>query len=685
LSMELIKSNSSAAAPANLALRGRREPKGLFGLLFFCIIMLVFSPLAPSFGQEAQKEDAPSDINLVLESGQTGAPSGNVLEQRISLDLRNIDILESLKFLAAKTGLNMIVTKGVTGRITLSVENAVTKDVFDIMLRSNGLAYAKQGDIYNVMTEAEYKNLYGKNFYDSRQVKVFRLKYAMPDQAFNLLDALKSEIGRVLVDQEAGNAMIMDTPEKISQMEKSLEEFEKQNKVEVFTLKYAKAKEVEDILKLQLDAKRAGYIKADERNNQVIVQTLPERMQEIERLISNLDKKTKEILIDTQIIKIRLSDQVDSGVQWEGLLDAGEKYGMSYLGSYPFSSVQSATATWRSRPQVLTDAGGVIGSFPFSGTTSSQSASMPMVAGEAMHLGVVDSKRDFDVLVKYLQTVGKTRILSNPKLVVVNNQEAKIHVGEKQAYVTTTTTSGQTTNTISEEVTFVDVGIQFAVTPTINDDGYITMKVKPEISSVTSTLVTPTNNRIPIIDTSVTETTVLIKDGTTLIIGGMRREEKVNTAEQFPFLGKLPLLGFLFRSATNKVDKTELLVMITPHIISGNELTTGSERGFGDKPGKDYRDYQGISGGAQAQKKQEDKPVAQSITQDVPGGVSHKSYRYLNLDSKKIEGKKENLEGQVKDMDYGINLPVQSNTDLNPVIKTNNAVPADVTIKGQKP
>jgi len=178
--------------------------------------------------------------------------------------------------------------------------------------------------------------------------------------------------------------------------------------------------------------------------------------------------------------------------------------------------------------------------------------------------------------------------------VVVNNQEAKIHVGEKQAYVTTTTTTGQTTSAIAEQVTFVDVGIQLSVTPTINEDGYITMKVKPEISSVVTTLITPTKNQIPIIDTSMTETTVLIKDGTTLIIGGLRKEEKTRTADQFPFLGKIPLLGFFFKTASSKNERTELLVMLTPHIISGESLTTGDEREFSHEPGKEYRDYQGI-------------------------------------------------------------------------------------------
>ena len=200
-------------------------------------------------------------------------------------------------------------------------------------------------------------------------------------------------------------------------------------------------------------------------------------------------------------------------------------------------------------------------------------------------------KEDFDALIKYLQTLGRTQILSNPKLAVINNQEARIHVGEKQAYVTTTTTTGQTTTTVSEEVTFVDVGIQLSVTPTINDDGYVTMKVKPEVSSVVSTLTTPSGNKIPIIDSSLAETTVMIKDGATIILGGLRKEEKISSSEQVPILGKIPLLGFFFRSSANKTERTELLVMLTPHIVSGDTLTTGDEREFGTKPGKEYKEY----------------------------------------------------------------------------------------------
>jgi type II secretory pathway component GspD/PulD (secretin) len=209
---------------------------------------------------------------------------------------------------------------------------------------------------------------------------------------------------------------------------------------------------------------------------------------------------------------------------------------------------------------------------------------------------VVNQKADLDFAVKYLNTLGNTQVLSSPKLAVINNQEARIHVGERQAYVTTTTTTGQTTNTVSEEVTFIDVGIQLAVTPTINDDGMITMKIKPEISSVVDHLITPSGNSIPIIDTSMAETTVMVKDGATIIIGGLRKDEKTSDYQQLPWLGKIPVLGFLFKTGNNQTIRTELLIMLTPRIIKGDVLTTGNEMDFEYKPARDYQKYKAFTG-----------------------------------------------------------------------------------------
>lgn len=524
------------------------------------------------------------------------------MQERISLDLRNILVEDVLKFLSDKTGMNIVSTKGVSGRVTLRVENVSVKDVFDIMLRSNGLAYSKEGEIYNVMTEDEFRALFGRRFADLREVKTFRLRYAIPEQAFSLMDALKSEIGRVLVEPDSGTALIMDTPQAIKKIEEALSALEKETHMQVFQLNYARARDIEEQLKVQLDAKGVGLVRADERTNQLIIQALPERMPGIENLVALLDKKTQGALIDTKIVKVKLSDELTTGIEWEGLFNAGQQAGMMYAGSYPYSVLQPGTEPWMSRKQFLdtqTDAtGGSVGAYPFSGSGSGSAEMGSKVApGERMHIGIIGKNRDFDVLIRYLQTLGKTQIISNPKLAVLNNQEAKIHVGERQAYVTTTTTTGQATTTVSEEVTFVDVGIQLSITATINEQGYITMRIRPEVSSVVGSLRTPSGNLIPIIDTSIAETTVMVKDGSTIIIGGLRKEEQLSSSDQVPILGKIPFLGFFFRSARSRSERTELLVIITPHIVSGDTLVTGDERYFAST-GKDYKEYLSFTEGA---------------------------------------------------------------------------------------
>jgi type II secretory pathway component GspD/PulD (secretin) len=552
--------------------------------LFFILLVLIACPI---FAQDMLNEP-------IILHGNAALASGDFLDKIISLDLRDIEVTEALKFLAVKAGLNIIPTKEVSGRITLIVDSVSLRDVFDIMLRSNSLAYVKQGGIYNVMTEKEYKALYGKNFSDMRQVKIFHLQYAIPDQVNNLLSSIKTDFGKIIIDSESGTILAMDTPEKIREIEETLSMMDQKSTIRIFNLKYARAKDVEEQLKSQLDTKKVGSIKSDERTNQVIIQTLPERMQDMASLIQGLDKKTKEILIDAKIIQVKLSDALSTGIQWEGLFNLAKKGGMTYLGSYPFSWTGAAsTDVWRSREQTLHNVG-YVGSYPFSGTTSSTSAGKKSIATQEMHLGQV-GKHDFDTIIKYLRTLGDTRILSNPKMAVVNNQEAKIHVGERQAYVTTTRTQGQGTTTVSESVTYIDVGTQLSVTPNINDDGYVTIKIKPEISSVVSYLETSEKNKIPIIETSTAETIVMVKDGTSILVGGLSREEKVTDSQETPFFGRIPLLGYAFKSKTDTTKRTEIMVLLTPHIISGDELTTGYDRDLGIRLDKEYKEYAGFT------------------------------------------------------------------------------------------
>jgi len=479
------------------------------------------------------------------------------LSDSISLDFRSIEVTDALKFLAMKSGMNIVISRLVSGRVSLLLTDVPIEDVFYIILRSNNLAFDRQGEIFNIMTEEEYQALYGKRFSDQREVKMLRLKYALPEQAFNLLDTIKSDIGRILVDQDSGTVMIMDTPKKIEEMTQALSMLEHGYTIRIFDLQYAKAKDVEEHLKSELDDKEVGTIRADERSNQVVVRTLANRMKDVERIIKALDQKTREVLIEARIVSVTLSDDFDVGINWSTFITGKDDF-----------------ADWQ---------------FDVTLPIDTSSGSPPATHFGRLQIGTTRMD-DFAITLQALETIGETKILANPRLSVISGQEARVHVGTREAYVTTTTTTGQTTTTTAESVTFIDVGIQMSVTPTINNDGFIEMKVKPEVSNVVKTLTTPSNNEIPIVDTSVAETTVVVKDGTTIIIGGLRKDEKKHENRQLPFLHRLPLIGPAFKQRNQDNERKELLVLITPHIVSGEVLMTGTD--YERIPLKEYHPYE---------------------------------------------------------------------------------------------
>ena len=512
------------------------------------------------------------------------------MNQRITLDLRNMDVNDALTYISLRSGANIVTSKTVTGRVTLQLKDVSIQDIFDITLLTNNLAYEKRGDIYYIMTALEYEARYGKSFGDIRKVKMYQLKYAIPEKAFDLLDTLKSKIGRILVDQESGTVLMVDTQEKIKEMEDALVILERKSEINVFDLQYANAIDVEEQLRGELDEKSVGSIWADERSNQVVIQAFPDRMNDIMQIIEALDKKTLEVLIDAKIIKVDFQDTLTTGIEWEGMFS--DLVGGGFLGSHPLEPLIRSNQTFIDSVHGENQ----FGERNFHIPTITDPAEIPSAGSkstymEQVYFGKTAKNASFEVLFKFLGTLGEAKLLSNPKLAVINNQEARIHVGRREAYITTTTTSGSTTTTTAEDVNFVDVGIQLSVTPTINEDGFVTMKIKPEVSGVVDVLITPSGNQIPIIDSTLAETTVMVEDNATIIIGGLRRNEETENSKRIPFLGDIPWIGNLFKSQTKQVERSELLVMITPHIVDGTMLTTG-EIDPGEEGAKEFKDYE---------------------------------------------------------------------------------------------
>jgi len=495
------------------------------------------------------------------------------LLRRVSLDLRDINIADAIRYLAEKADINVAVSKNVGGRVTLSFKNVTIRDALDIIILSNDLAAEKRGEIIYVLLAKNYETLHGTKWADPRQVRVFKLQYAKPTNVLTVLDTLKSTVGSIVVDNESGTVVIMDTPERITKMKDAISSMDKESLTQVFELKYAKAKEVEENLTSRLDAKGIGSIKADERSNQIVVTTLPSRMKEIENIIASLDKKTRQVFIEAKIIQITLSDQFQMGIEWERVLGAfkntyaGKQLAGRDAGQFRLVKKVPSTATLK-------------GNFAQALTSSA-----------TFSLGTLTAN-NFTALINVLETFGEVKVLSNPRIAAINNQEAKILVGVREAYTTSTISQTQPSTITSQQISFVDVGVSLIVTPTINKEGFITMSVKPEVSSVKKYIETSQKDLIPIIETATATTTVMVKDGTTILIGGLIKDIKQKTHSGVPIISRIPIVGLLFRSTYDTWEKTELVVLLTPHIITGEEALpelTGKEKE--SKPFKSFRKY----------------------------------------------------------------------------------------------
>jgi len=484
-----------------------------------------------------------SGATLIDEARAHKKPAG--LDKTIFLDLRDINVVDVLKFLALEGNLNIVTSKNVQGRSTLVLKNVTIRDALDIIVISNQLAYEIRNEIIYVMTEEEYRQVYGESYNNKRKILTRNLHYAKPSYVMTTLQSVQSSVGKVIIDEETGSVIMIDTPEKLKEMDKLIDDMEQKLETKVVRLQYADAKDVEVQMKSKLDAKSVGSIYGDSRSNQLVVTAYPGRLEEVLPLIKSLDVKQKGILLEVRILQVLVNPKYDYGIDWE-------------------------KAFWKNKHKSLQNLD-FRGAFPISSSVSTATN-----LGTVGKIGVGKiTQDDFEVAIKMLKQVDKTNVLANPRLMVMDRQEAKINIGDKIPYIQTTTTGTGNNVSISEEIKWVDVGLQLMVTPVINDDGFVTMKIRPEISARTGTLVSPNKNEIPIVNTTFVESNVIVKDGVTVILGGLRRHDLTEKRMGLPFLMDIPFLGEFFKSRSESIKITEIVILITPKLVSGGDVITG--------------------------------------------------------------------------------------------------------------
>ncbi|MCK4881562.1 MAG: type II secretion system protein GspD, partial [Candidatus Omnitrophica bacterium] len=445
------------------------------------------------------------------------------------LDLKAMDILDVLKLVSQKSGLNIVAGQDVRGKVTVFLKNVEVREVLRIIVAAYGWAYVEDGDIIRIMTDKEYETQYGYRFGRETETRIKQLAFARSADVLAVLNQMKSSSGKVITDENSGILILTDAPKVLDKMDKVIKRMDILIKTETFVLSYAKAANLSEKISEMLTPS-VGTVKTDERSNRLVVTDTSAKVDKIRSLIAAFDQKNREVLIEAKILQIVLSNEHKLGVDWEAVVS--DFHNLSLKSNFDILNE--------------TDKRG------------------------ALSIGTLDDDQ-YTAFIDALDTVGETEILSSPRIAVINNQEAKILVGSTEPYVTsTTTTPSAGPTTTAESVSFIEVGVKLYVTPTIHEDDFITMKIRPEVSSVTSNVTTSNNNTIPVVETSEAETIISVKDRVTVVIGGLIKEETVKSTKKVPFLGSIPILGVAFRNESDLVRKTEIVLFLTPRIISGD-------------------------------------------------------------------------------------------------------------------
>ncbi len=401
-----------------------------------------------------------------------------------------------------------------------------------------------------------------------QDVDIVRLKYASAAEIVRLISALTKDDGKtsmssllapkVVADDRTNSVVVSGDPkarQRVMQMIRQLDKDQQNDgNTKVYYLKYAKAKNLVEVLtgvsKSIQDKKQGGgqqgaatakkmSIEADEQTNALVITAQPDEMQELEKVISRLDIRRAQVLVEAIIVEVANGDAAQFGVQW-GNTNAG--------------MVQFADSTTSPLPvSTFVDA---IGSDP---SDASKSA-LAGVSGAA--LGFYHG--DWFALLTALQTDSKSDVLATPSLSTMDNQEAEFNVGQ-EVPVKTGSQSSTDASTVYNTIERKTVGTKLKFKPQINEGDSVLLEIEQEVSSVDSA--SANSDLGSTFNVRTIKNTVLVKSGETVVLGGLLDEKTNEVVSKVPLLGDIPVLGELFKSTSTDKTKRNLMVFIRPVIL----------------------------------------------------------------------------------------------------------------------
>jgi type IV pilus assembly protein PilQ len=431
--------------------------------------------------------------------------------ERLTLNFQDIETRAVLQLLAETSGQNIVVSDTVQGNVTLRLQNVPWDQALDIVLRTKGL--------------------------DKRQ---------------------------------EGNVIFVAPTEELQAREKQMLESQKQItelapvRTEYLQVNYAKASDLASLIKSQgrsLLSER-GSVSVDDRTNTLLLQDTQDRLSDIRRLVSTLDIPVKQVLIEARIVIVNDTFSRELGVRFGSAFvgNYGSDDGLMWVGNNGLNAASG------DRGPIIRPGGpggvGVDGNAVATGPAPDRYLVNLPIVNPAMKLAMtlLDSDYVVDLEITAAQREGRGEVISAPRVITANGQEAYIEQGREIPYQESAS-SGATTTQFKKAV------LSLTVTPQITPDDRLILDLKVTKDSVGQFVPSATGGLVPSIDTREITTQVLVNDGQTVVLGGILETDNRDDVSKVPFLGDVPGLGVLFRSKSKKEEKNELLIFVTPKIL----------------------------------------------------------------------------------------------------------------------
>lgn len=425
--------------------------------------------------------------------------------EKLSLNFQNIDVRSVLQVIADFTDNNIITSDTVGGSLTLRLKDVPWDQALDIILDAKGLDKRKTGNVIWIAPRDELS---------------------------------------------AKEKLALESQQQVSELEPL--------RTETFQLNYHKAdvlyKAISDDKDKRFLSKR-GSIVMDTRTNKLIVTDIPSRLEDIRRILNELDIPTRQVLIEARIVEANEDFAKNLGARLgvnqtaSGSVQLG-RAGLNIGGSTSASGFQ--TGQVQTQPNFLTDSLGVnLRASNISGRTPGQLSFVLFNSAASRFLNLELSALEQD---------GKGKVISSPRVMTSDQNEALIEQGVEIPYQ-------QATSSGATSISFRKANLKLQVKPQITPDGRVQMALDVNKDTPNTQLATGAGVAI---DTKHVKTDVLVENGGTVVIGGIYTQEERRTQTRVPFLGDLPYVGFLFRNTENSNNRAELLIFVTPRIVSDN-------------------------------------------------------------------------------------------------------------------